>query len=74
MKIRIWKEWYDILLKIALMKRKSFEETLKDILKSDECLNLPKTPTTKIKELNVMLYELSPKEVEDKIKKFLFCE
>lgn len=76
MRIKIWKEWYDIILRISLTKRKSVEEIVKEIITSNECLNLPRVPTSKLKEINVNIDKelISPKEVENKIEKYIFCE
>lgn len=76
MKIKIWKEWYDIIVKISLTRKKNFEETVKEILGTNECLNLNKINTSKLKEINIKIDDekVSAKEVQDKIKKFLFCE
>jgi len=72
-KIKIWKEWYDILLKLSKDKRTTLEELIKEIMKTKDCLNLPRVNTSKKKEINLNL-NYTEKEVLERIEKFLFCD
>ncbi|MFP3399659.1 hypothetical protein [Acidianus sp.] len=73
MKIKIWKEWYDILLKLSKDKRTTLEELIKEIMKTKDCINLPRVNTLKKKEINLNL-NYTEKEVLERIEKFLFCD
>ncbi|AWR97522.1 hypothetical protein DFR86_08135 [Acidianus sulfidivorans JP7] len=76
MKIKIWKEWYDIISKISETKRKDINDTINYILQTNECLNLSKIKTSKLKEINITAInkQLSPEDIYRKIEKFLFCD
>lgn len=73
MKIKIWKEWYEILLKLSKDKRTTLEGLIKDIMTTKDCINLPRVTTTKKKEINLNL-NYTEKEVLERIEKFLFCD
>ncbi|MQL55063.1 hypothetical protein [Acidianus ambivalens] len=73
MKIKIWKEWYDILLKLSKDKRTTLEELIKEIMSTNDCINLPRVNTTRKKEINLNL-NYTEKEVLERIEKFLFCD
>ncbi|WP_338599324.1 hypothetical protein V6M85_09720 [Sulfolobus tengchongensis] len=75
-KIRIPKEWYEILRKLALDRRISINQLISELITTEECLNLPYVEPTTYKQLNVSIsieYKYSSTEVENKIKHFLFC-
>ncbi|ARM76225.1 hypothetical protein [Acidianus manzaensis] len=75
MKIKIWKEWYDIILKLSETRKEDLSKTIDYISNTKECLNLSRVKTSKLKEINVNLdKEISDKEIERKIEKFLFCD
>ncbi|WP_236751680.1 hypothetical protein [Acidianus sp. HS-5] len=73
MKIKIWVEWYDILLKLSKDKRTTLEGIIKEIMNTKDCINLPEINVTKKKEINVNL-NYTEKEVLEKIEKYLFCD
>ncbi|AOL16320.1 hypothetical protein BFU36_05950 [Sulfolobus sp. A20] len=74
-KIKIVREWYEILRRIAQNRKISISEIIIEIMtKEEECLNLPFVSSTSFKEINVSINnKYSKAEIEDKIRYFLFC-
>ncbi len=72
MKIKIWIEWYEILLKLSKDKRTTLEGLIKEIMKTKDCINLPKVNVTRKKEININL-NYTEKEILERIEEFLFC-
>ena len=74
MRVKLPKEWYDILQKYAKDKRMSISTLIEGLVGKEECLNLRDIPTSgeyKVINVNVNLKE---DEVKRAVKKFLFCE
>ncbi|AWR94291.1 hypothetical protein [Acidianus brierleyi] len=70
-RVLIWKEWYEILEKIARDNKISMNELIAKILTTEECLNLPEVKTTSKKSINV---NINDKYLMEKIHKYLFCD
>ncbi len=70
-RVLIWKEWYEILEKIAKDNKTSINSLITKILTTDECLNLPEVKTTSKKSINV---NTNDKNLLEKIHKYLFCD
>lgn len=76
MKIRIPKEWYDILVKIAENKRVKLSDLIVSIISSpiEECLNLPYINSSTYKHINITINNIyTSSEIENKLRYFLFC-
>lgn len=73
-KIKIAREWYEILRRIAQNRKTSISEIIIDIMTKEECLNLPFMSPRSFKEINISINnKYSKAEIEDKIRYFLFC-
>jgi predicted DNA-binding ribbon-helix-helix protein len=70
-RVLIWKEWYEILEKIANDNKISINLLISNIVKTNECLNLPEVKVSSKKSINV---NIDDKDILEKIHKYLFCD
>jgi len=75
-RVPIWKEWYEILEKIAKDNKISMSSLITKILTTNECLNLPEVKTTFKKSINInnINETIDNKYLIEKIHKYLFCD
>ncbi|MEJ2775362.1 hypothetical protein WIW90_03880 [Sulfolobaceae archaeon RB850M] len=74
MRVKLPKEWYEILQKYAKDRKVNISTLIEGILQKGECLNLREVPASgKYKVINVNV-NLKEDEVKRAVKKFLFCE
>jgi hypothetical protein len=73
-RLKIPIEWYEILYKLSKNKRIKLSDLILEIIRSEECLGLEYVKPSRYKVINLSIYITeNERNIEDKIKRYLFC-